>query len=494
MEDAEKNEEFLNEEENNKKYIDEDEPVFEEDLFMDSDIDKNKEEKESKKGKENVQEDKEKEIEIEEASQKDLESEKIDDKKEKEEEKKEVKKSKNNNRVKKMKKNKSKKSKKSHKNTKKSKKNSKKNSGKKRFLPILLSIVGIIIIIGAVFFMKDLVAPKEDKVVAVVNGENIMESQLDKEYEFFFLLGGLPEEYKEVVTRKVFLNNSLISETLLLQEAEAKGLSVTEQEAQQDLEETMANAGITMEEFSDVLGEKGLTMDEANDYFRKQILSYELLNKTILRKVEVGDAEVLAAYAENKELFDAQNMSLEDVEGDIREMLLIQKQRETAQRYMNNLRKKAEVEISYNTNLPTGSTIIEEPIVEEVEETKIETFKKTEDLLCAEEGKPLVIMFSTTTCPHCAWVGDTFDKVVNDYNNIAAYHWQLDQGDNVLTEEKETNIPKEHINILKEYNPEGYVPAFVIGCKYYRIGNGYERTDDLESKEAELRAAINSIV
>ena len=126
----------------------------------------------------------------------------------------------------------------------------------------------------------------------------------------------------------------------------------------------------------------------------------------------------------------------------------------------------------------------------------ISTFKSNgAAAIATEDGKPVVILFSTTWCPHCKWIKETFDNVAKEYDGqIAAYHWELDTKDNTLTDETETNIPAEHMALYQEFNPRGSIPTYVFGGKYYRIGNGYERSDDLEAEAEEFRAVIEALI
>jgi len=109
-----------------------------------------------------------------------------------------------------------------------------------------------------------------------------------------------------------------------------------------------------------------------------------------------------------------------------------------------------------------------------------ETFKTSSDSVCKVDGKPVVYLFSTTTCPHCNWIKATFDKWAKDNSDkIVAYHWNLDTGDNTLTDAVETEVPKDQMAIYDKFNTEGTVPQFVLGCKYFRTGNGFESENDL---------------
>lgn len=117
--------------------------------------------------------------------------------------------------------------------------------------------------------------------------------------------------------------------------------------------------------------------------------------------------------------------------------------------------------------------------------------------ICREDGKPVVYLFSTTWCPHCQWISQTFDDVVKKYvdeGKIVAYHWEVDTYDNTLTPQKETVVPAKDLAIYKEFNPGGSIPTFVFGCKYSRIGNGYEQKQDLNAEIAEFEALINDLI
>ncbi|MEK7653096.1 MAG: thioredoxin family protein [Patescibacteria group bacterium] len=138
------------------------------------------------------------------------------------------------------------------------------------------------------------------------------------------------------------------------------------------------------------------------------------------------------------------------------------------------------------------------PETETVTAAGVKTFSaKKGATICQEDGKPVIYLFSTTWCPHCQWISDTFDATVKKYvdeGKIVAYHWELDTNDNTLTSAKETQIPAEATAIYQEFNPQGSIPTFVFGCKYFRVGNGYEQQQDLAAEKAEFEAAINDLL
>jgi len=129
-------------------------------------------------------------------------------------------------------------------------------------------------------------------------------------------------------------------------------------------------------------------------------------------------------------------------------------------------------------------------------EPGVMTFSVREGDICTEDGKPIIRMYSTTTCPHCQWVKDTFDTTMKELmaeGKIVAYHWELDINDNTLTSEKEAAVPPEEFDIYRDFNPRGTVPTFVFGCKYYRVGNGYESEGNLEMEKREFLEIIDKL-
>lgn len=117
------------------------------------------------------------------------------------------------------------------------------------------------------------------------------------------------------------------------------------------------------------------------------------------------------------------------------------------------------------------------------------------DDICTEGGKPIVRLFTTTWCPHCRWVGPAFDEFAEEYSGkIVARHWEVDTGDDTLTEAVETTVPDSELAVYEEFNPRGSIPTFVFGCQYYRIGTGYEREDDLEAEKEDFRKVVGELL
>lgn len=131
---------------------------------------------------------------------------------------------------------------------------------------------------------------------------------------------------------------------------------------------------------------------------------------------------------------------------------------------------------------------------------RIGAFAYTSKELCTQNDKPIVILFSSSRCPHCNWISPIFDDVVTDYmeeNQIVAYHLQLDTKTETLSNTSFDNmaIDEEIINTYMELNPRGAVPAMLFGCEYFSLGAVHERDDNGEDiTEQEFRAVIDEIL
>jgi thiol-disulfide isomerase/thioredoxin len=125
------------------------------------------------------------------------------------------------------------------------------------------------------------------------------------------------------------------------------------------------------------------------------------------------------------------------------------------------------------------------------------TFLEVNEPVCKENGKVAIYMFSTSWCPHCQWAKPIFEKAAKEYiakGKIVAHNWELDTNDDTLTTVKETAIPANASALYEKYNPQGSIPTFIFGCKYYRVGTGNERTGDKAAEEKEFRDLIDKLL
>ena len=106
-------------------------------------------------------------------------------------------------------------------------------------------------------------------------------------------------------------------------------------------------------------------------------------------------------------------------------------------------------------NSPTGNTIIG-------------NFSVSSDALCSEDGKPIFYFFGSESCPYCQWEHPIVQKVAKLFEGVISFHDNYDNGKDQ--------------EVFSKYSAEGYIPAAVIGCKYYRVGSGETDGEAIETQ------------
>jgi hypothetical protein len=340
---------------------------------------------------------------------------------------------------------------------KKSRKSKKQKSKVKVYAGLILGLAILITIIYLLFtgFQESI------KVAARVNGELISYKEIETLYK------QLPEEYKGIITKDEILEQK-INEKLLLQEATKKEITATGEEVDEIISTIIDQSGMTRREFESRLKQQGISQGKLKEYYKVQLIILKLLNETTLGDIEVEEREIRSYYVESG--VKDSGVALEDARQQIEMVLLAQKREEAFIDYLEELRSSSTIEILFG----------------------IETFQLTERDTCKEGGKPIIRMFTTSKCEKCGLVEEAFMSAIETYNNeIVAYNWELDTGDNKLTLKKESSIPKSEAELFKSVSQSLEVPAFIFGCKYVRVGTGF---DDLASEQSEFNSVINKLL
>ncbi len=162
-------------------------------------------------------------------------------------------------------------------------------------------VIAALVIIGlALFFMKlkePLSQPSTSEVAAEVNGEPILLSTIEEKYKI------LPSEYKLFITKETLLNRT-IDETLLLQDAEERGITVSDGEVLKLVQENLDSSGMTEEDFKANLELQGISYELFLDVFKKQEIINMLVEDIVLNDVEVSEEEIQVYFDENQAMFE----------------------------------------------------------------------------------------------------------------------------------------------------------------------------------------------
>lgn len=363
------------------------------------------------------------------------------------------------------------------------KNNSKTKKTKQKKKSIYLTLIITIIILSTIAYIfytyKDIFSESlldESLIVARINGKEISLKELNEAYD------RLSDQYKTMVTKEDILDET-VTEILLLQEAEKQGITATKEEATKMISDAMIQGGISEEEFQEQLDSLKISKDYLVEYYKKQLIISELLNTTLFKELIVSYTEIKQFYEKNQ--LSLQNITLDDSKDEIQDLLLSDKQKSAYLTYISQLKVRADIEI-----------FLDNPITKTQPEAA-NIFEETGDSICTKENKPIIRLYTTTDCQSCKWVKETFDSFAEEYqeqDKIVAYHWELNTGDNTLTEETERGIPMSELDIFKKYNPKSTVPTFVFGCKYMRIGNAYEDQNDLNTEKQEFEKITNMLI
>ncbi|HLD05658.1 MAG TPA: peptidylprolyl isomerase [Candidatus Nanoarchaeia archaeon] len=132
----------------------------------------------------------------------------------------------------------------------------------------------------------------EDNMVAKVNDQVILQSQLDTQYS------KLPAQFQQVLTKEQVLSQ-MIDEALLLQNAKELGIEISDQDVQKKLDEFLQQNGVDQRVLEESLSRQGISQQEVNELFRKQLTIQQLLEKKLGKELEVSDKEIVDYYNDN---------------------------------------------------------------------------------------------------------------------------------------------------------------------------------------------------
>jgi peptidyl-prolyl cis-trans isomerase SurA len=146
-------------------------------------------------------------------------------------------------------------------------------------------------------------APGPD-VVAKVNGHTIERSELDRFYQSS--MGQQQQQRPATVEQaniaKLNILRDLIDYEMVQQRAAKLNLVATDEELDAKISEL--KAPYTQEEFNQNLKAKGMTLDELRRQIRRSLTSDKLMNKEILSKINITDADITSYYNQNKTEFN----------------------------------------------------------------------------------------------------------------------------------------------------------------------------------------------
>jgi len=131
-----------------------------------------------------------------------------------------------------------------------------------------------------------------DRVVAIVNDDLITLSEL-KEASL-----SLDPTSNQPIDERTLLNQ-MVESKLFEQEAEKRGITVTDEELDASIAEVRSRYGLSEDQMEEVLKKQNLTPESFREQWRVQTLGNKLLESQLRNKIVVTDAEVKEYYEKN---------------------------------------------------------------------------------------------------------------------------------------------------------------------------------------------------
>ena len=144
--------------------------------------------------------------------------------------------------------------------------------------------------------------PPAPDIWAVVNGKQIMRSDVEKAFRSRINADAPDPSREEALSLKINILDELINSEILLERAAQMNLVATDAEVEDKF--TESKSPYTEEEFQRKLQETGLTVDDLKAEIRRQISIEKLLNREVLAKISVSDKDVADFYSQNRVQFN----------------------------------------------------------------------------------------------------------------------------------------------------------------------------------------------
>lgn len=198
------------------------------------------------------------------------------------------------------------------------------------------------------FFTEMLAKQEASKVVAVVNGTDIINSELDTSIEQFSQVAvAQGVDLTDADTQTEIRNQSLevlVNTELLKQEARERGLSISDEEVDIRLNEIKIELG-----GEEVLNERmeslGIETDKLRSDVKDELLIQSLLDQIFAEKDTTVSEEEISTVYEEAGGSDAGLPSLEEVSAQVEAQIRNSKEQEIIDGYLTQLKTEADIKI-----------------------------------------------------------------------------------------------------------------------------------------------------
>ncbi|OGV89350.1 hypothetical protein A2Z41_00705 [Microgenomates group bacterium RBG_19FT_COMBO_39_10] len=186
-----------------------------------------------------------------------------------------------------------------------------------RMKKILIVVLSLLIVFGFLFNFKHLF------LVALVNNRPITRLALDRELE------------KQSGQQTL---DSLISQSLILQEAKRLGIKIGQTDIDEEIKKIETQVASQGSDLDELLQAQGLSRKSVGEQIKVQLIVEEVLGKDIT----VSEEEISNYFEENKELI-GEDVTFEEIKADIEEQIKQEKLSEKFESWLEELKQKAKI-------------------------------------------------------------------------------------------------------------------------------------------------------
>ncbi|MGP4039823.1 SurA N-terminal domain-containing protein [Gracilibacillus sp. D59] len=183
----------------------------------------------------------------------------------------------------------------------------------------------------------------EDKTVATINGEEINGSAYNRVYRLVkSSLQQQGQDVKDTEKVKDQTLNELITQELIMQDAEKQGLSASQEEIDSKIAALKEQHG---DQFASTLKKNGFTEETYKAQLKQNLVANKYMESVL--GIKVTEKEIKEYYDSAKEKSEKELPPLEQVKDQIKQTLTAQKQQEKQkeiQSKIDELKKNAEIE------------------------------------------------------------------------------------------------------------------------------------------------------
>lgn len=139
-------------------------------------------------------------------------------------------------------------------------------------------------------------------VMAIVDGQKIFRSDVDKYYENYVATAQQPPTGEQATALRLNMLHQMIDDRIIMRRAEKLGLLATDEEVDRKYNEL--KSPFTQEEFDQRLKDKKITLADFKLDIRRSITVDKVMNKEVSSKINVTDQDISDYYNAHKSEFN----------------------------------------------------------------------------------------------------------------------------------------------------------------------------------------------